>query len=59
MCLEEYVELLQKATAPITSDGYSIKYVKANAEGQTEITVTSNNYIVSGDNMGGFIVATK
>ena len=59
LCLEEYVELLQKATAPITSDGYSIKYVKANAEGQTEITVTSNNYIVSGDNMGGFIVATK
>ena len=59
LCLEEYVELIKKATTPITSDGYSIKYVKANAEGQTEITVTSNNYIVSGDNMGGFIVATK
>ena len=59
LCLEEYVELIKNATEPIVSDGYKITYVKANAEGQTEITVTSNNYIVSGDNMGGFIVATK
>ena len=59
LCLEEYVSLIQKATEPITSDGYKITYVKANADGQTEITVTSNNYIVSGDNMGGFIVASK
>ena len=59
LCLEEYVALIQTATEPIVSDGYKITYVKANTEGQTEITVSSNNYIVSGDNMGGFIVATK
>ena len=59
LCLEEYVSLIKNATEPIISDGYKISYVKANADGQTEITVTSTNYIVSGDNMGGFIVASK
>ena len=59
LCLEEYVSLVQNASAPITADGYKITYVKANTEGTTEINIPSSTYSVSGDNMGGFIVAYK
>ena len=59
LCLEEYVSLVQNATSPIISDGYTITYVKANTEGGTEINIPSSTYSVSGDNMGGFIVAYK
>ncbi len=59
LCLEEYVSLIQNSTEPITSDGYKITYVKANTEGNTDITLTSKNYSISGDNKGGFIITSK
>ena len=59
LCLEEYVSRVQTATEPIMADGYKITYVKANTEGNTEIPLSSKAYSISGDNMGGFIVASK
>ncbi len=64
LCLEEYLDNIQSYTArnPLkvetTSGEWSVFYVAANSEGSTQIAVPQDAvYTVSGDNMGGFIVA--
>ena len=64
LCLEEYVELVRDypATAPLTvktEDGeWTVFYVAMSTSGSTVINIPScQEYTVSGDNIGGFIVA--
>lgn len=64
LCLEEYLDNIQSYTArsPLevktTSGEWSVFYNAANSEGSTQIAVPQDAvYTVSGDNMGGFIVA--
>ena len=59
LSLEGYVELLRESEKPISVSGYKVSYVKASTDGETEITVSTRNHTVSGDNNGGFIVTTK
>ncbi len=64
LCLEEYVEEMKEysATSPlvINADGtaWTVFYVEASASGNTVVNIPScEEYTVSGDNIGGFIVA--
>ena len=59
LSLEGYVKLIKESEKPISTSGYKVFYVKALSGDETEITVTSRSYSVSGDNGGGFIVTTK
>ncbi len=62
LCLEEYVDLLQSFTVEdplvITAEDteYKVFYVPADGEDSVDVTIASENYTVSGDNMDGFIV---
>ena len=64
LCLEEYLEEIQgySADKPLTidTDGgeWNVFYMQANTSGSTQIAVPQDaTYTVSGDNVGGFIVA--
>ena len=64
LCLEEYLEEVQgySADKPLTidTDGgeWNVFYMQANTSGSTQIAVPQDaTYTVSGDNVGGFIVA--
>lgn len=64
LCLEEYLEEIQgySADKPLTidTDGgeWKVFYMQANTSGSTQIAVPQDaTYTVSGDNVGGFIVA--
>lgn len=64
LCLEEYLEEIQDYSAdkPLTidTDGgeWNVFYMQANTSGSTQIAVPQDaTYTVSGDNVGGFIVA--
>ncbi len=64
LCLEEYLDNIQSYTArnPLqvetTSGEWSVFYTAANSEGSTQIAVPQDAvYTVSGDNMGGFVIA--
>lgn len=59
LSLEGYVKLIKTSEKPISISGYKVFYLPANTDGNTEITVTSRTYKISGDNNGGFIVTTK
>jgi len=60
LCLEEYVTLLQQSNGQtFSAGGYVICYVRVGASGSTEITLPSASATVSGDNMGGLIIAAK
>ena len=59
LSLEGYVKLIKESDKPISVSGHKVSYVKASSDGETEITVSTRNYSVSGDNGGGFIVTTK
>ena len=66
LCLEEYLELLAKDHAYLTNhlrmdcaDGmtYEVFYVQGPEEGVLKLPIPANrDYLVSGDNLGGFIV---
>lgn len=62
LCLEEYVAMLQDYTAEnpleiiVEDTTYYVFYVPAQATGMTEIVVPNEDYTISGDNIGGFIV---
>lgn len=64
ICLEEYLELVKNYTAddPLIVDtisgGWNIFYVASDGSGSTQIAIPQGaTYTVSGDNIGGFIVA--
>ena len=57
--LEEYVDLIKNSTEPLRISGYSVYYLKANADADTEISYSGRYFAISGDNNGGFIVTTK
>ena len=60
LCLEEYVKLLQNSNGTaLTAGDYTITYVKLNETGKTDVTLPSASATVSGDNMGGIIIASK
>lgn len=63
LCLEEYLLALQENGKIVIDsiDGkYEVLYVKANDDGNAEITMPRDcEYTVSGDNMGGYIVTAK
>ncbi len=64
LCLEEYVELMKEHTAasPLTVDTgsavWTVFYIELAADGVSAINLPScQEYSISGDNIGGFIVA--
>ena len=49
-----------KSVTAADGSKWNLSYVAASSEENTEITVGANaEYVISGDNMGGFIVAVK
>lgn len=66
LCLEEYVEAMKEypATAPLKVDTesgvWTVFYVEMEASGNSVINIPAcQEYTISGDNLGGFIVAYK
>lgn len=64
LCLEEYAEKLQEYTVdePLTiqtDDGSYAVYYAAVEETGVHVTVLSDSYTVSGDNMDGFIITCR
>lgn len=66
MVLEEYIEFLRSFTAerPLElsscKNSWSVYYVAASPEGETEITLPDNcEYEISGNNVDGFIITIK
>ncbi|MBO5227200.1 MAG: D-alanyl-D-alanine carboxypeptidase family protein [Ruminococcus sp.] len=63
LCMEEYVELLKSypSTSPLTVDAngvsWTVFYVEASSGGTVINIPNHQEYTISGDNMGGFIVA--
>lgn len=64
LCMEEYIETLKSypSTSPLTVDAggvtWTVFYVELSSSGNTVINIPNHQeYSVSGDNMGGFIVA--
>lgn len=67
-CLEQYLDYVKGHPfdgehikfSTDSSDAYEIYYVAASTEGMTRVPVPQNEeYTISGDNMGGFIVCVK
>lgn len=65
LCLEEYIELIQRYTVDnpmeITVGDmiYTVFYVPLNGEENVDISIPSENYTISGDNIGGFVVTSS